>query len=301
MASKRLILLTRDDLVHRYVANTLCAALDIKAIIVDCKPEMANWRRAAKRGIAHFASKAARAALLRIIRDDLARDKALRRLLGDRAEAFERPELLKPVEGINSSHAQALVREFSPTAILVFGTTVVRDSTLRLATDVCLNMHTGVSPYYRGTACAFWPVANGELDMLGATIHECTSAIDGGAIYEVVRTAYNPGDDLHTLFGRAVMAGSEAYVRVVQAYLAGKLAGAPQDLGIGREYRGSDLTIGPELRARLLLARLARQSRPGALRSSLLGRCESLARFEHARLQPAGDHLPRGEVADRDE
>jgi methionyl-tRNA formyltransferase len=71
-----------------------------------------------------------------------------------------------------------------------------------------------------------------------------------------VHAGHEPGDDLHTIFGRAVMVGADAYVRVAQRYLAGTLTGVPQDLSVGREYRGSDLTIGPELVARRRLARL---------------------------------------------
>ena len=35
---KRLVILTRDDLAHRYVVNTLCAAFEIDRIIVDRRP-----------------------------------------------------------------------------------------------------------------------------------------------------------------------------------------------------------------------------------------------------------------------
>jgi methionyl-tRNA formyltransferase len=53
---------------------------------------------------------------------------------------------------------------------------------------------------------------------------------------------------------------------VVQRYLAGSLSGVPQDLNLGREYHGADLTIGPELVARRRLARL-RATVGGSLRA----------------------------------
>jgi methionyl-tRNA formyltransferase len=158
------------------------------------------------------------------------------------------------VDGINSHETIKILKEISPDAIIVYGTTLVKDSVLSLARDVCFNLHTGISPYYRGTACTFWPVVNGEFDMLGATVHECTSFVDGGKIFEVVRAQYKAGDDLHTIFGRAVVVGTEALIRVIGRYQAGQLAGMPQDLNLGREYRGSDLTLGPEIKARVRLA-----------------------------------------------
>ena len=65
-----------------------------------------------------------------------------------------------------------------------------------------------------------------------------------------MRITCEPSDDLHTIFGRTVIAGADAYVRVMERYLTGKLEGIPQDLTRGREFRGSDLTIGPKLVAR---------------------------------------------------
>jgi len=112
---------------------------------------------------------------------------------------------------------------------------------------------TGVSPYYRGTACTFWPIVNGEFDMVGATVHECTDRVDGGKIYTVVRAQVARGDDLHTVFGRAVVAGAEAYAKVMQQYLDKGLEGVPQDLRVGREYKGKELNLGSEIVARVRL------------------------------------------------
>jgi len=191
--------------------------------------------------------------------------------LGQKAQAFYASDRIEYVKGINSAESLEVLQQRRPDAILIYGTSVVRNAVLDCATDICVNLHTGISPQYRGTACSFWPVVNDDLDMLGATIHECTSGVDSGPIFEIVHSRYEPGDDLHTIFGRAVMVGAEAYVRVVQRYLAGTLTGVPQDLNLGREYRGADLTIGPELVARRRLARLraiAETSRSSSVRNT---------------------------------
>jgi methionyl-tRNA formyltransferase len=257
VGAKRLVLLTRDDFAHRYVANILCATLDIESIIVDRRPIKTNFRRAARQGIGHFISKAARTVFLKAVRDDQARKQAFKNILGETCQAFSKPNIVSLVDGINSPRSVSMVREIDPSAILVFGTSVVRGSVLGLARDVSFNMHTGISPNYRGTGSSFWPVVNGDLHLLGATVHECTDVIDGGVIYEIAHVMYRPGDHLHTLFARTLIAGAEAYGRVVRRYLLGRLSGVPQDLSIGREYRGSELTLGPELKARFRLRKMA--------------------------------------------
>ncbi|TMJ54229.1 MAG: hypothetical protein E6G85_05780 [Alphaproteobacteria bacterium] len=254
---KRIAILTQDGPEHHYVVNTLCAELAIDRIIVDRQPRRPDIRRAMRNGVRHLLSKAARASFLKLIGDEEARVRSLRRLFGKRGEVFDAPDKLYYLDGINSDETIALLRQLDPSALLVYGTSVVKNNVLGLARDICLNMHTGISPQYRGTACAFWPIVNGEFEMVGATVHECTSQIDGGTIYETVHAQYEPGDDLHTIFGRAVIVGADAYVGAVKRYLAGTLNGTPQDLTLGREYRGSDLTIGRELVARRRLARWA--------------------------------------------
>jgi folate-dependent phosphoribosylglycinamide formyltransferase PurN len=256
-----MVILTRDGPEHRYVANTLCENLVIDRIFVDRRARRAKVRRALNKGIGHFLGKAARMAFLKVISDDKARAQSLLQLLGQKAETFYASDRLDWIDDINGNRTIALLRERNPDAILIYGTSIVQDKVLGEARDICLNMHTGVSPHYRGTACAFWPVVNGEFEMLGATIHECTSGIDAGSVFEIARSGYKAGDDLHTIFGRAVIAGADAYVQVVRRYLAGTLTGLAQDLSLGREYRGVDLTIGPELVARRRLARLRRLGR----------------------------------------
>ena len=45
-----------------------------------------------------------------------------------------------------------------------------------------LNIHAGVSPYYRGTDCNFWALYDGNPHLVGATIHYLSEGIDSGPI-----------------------------------------------------------------------------------------------------------------------
>jgi methionyl-tRNA formyltransferase len=117
-------------------------------------------------------------------------------------------------------------------------------------------MHTGLSPDYRGTACAFWPIVENRPDMVGATVHECTSDVDGGRIYFREKAKPQRGDGLHAIFARAVVTGAAGYAKIAAQAVSGEITGEVQNLLTGREYRGFMLGILPELRARWNLARL---------------------------------------------
>jgi folate-dependent phosphoribosylglycinamide formyltransferase PurN len=253
----RLVVLTGDGPEHHYVTNRLCAELPIHEIVVDTRHRPPSLRRAFRGGVLVGFSRIGLFAFRRLVRDETARSAALRRILSSElSEGFTQEDLVRRVEGVNSPEARTVIAEAQPDALLVFGTSIVSAETLALARDRVVNLHTGVSPRYRGTDCAFWPVANREPEWIGATVHECTAAIDGGQIFGVAPADWRPNDRLHGLFARAVECGAGLYVEVMRRYLRdGALRGERQDLSEGAEYRGYMRTLGPELRARVALRR----------------------------------------------
>jgi methionyl-tRNA formyltransferase len=253
----RLVILTGDGLEHRYVANRLCAELPIAAVVVDTTHRPPRLRRAFRGGVTRGIGRMALFAFRKAVRDGKARDLALREILGAEAVAgFAAQDRVVRVAGINSPTAHAAVGALEPSALLVYGTVIVQDEMLDRANDLALNLHTGMSPRYRGTECTSWPLVNGEPEWIGVTVHECKAAVDGGPIFSCTRSPVEAGDGVHEVFARAVAEGAERYVEVVRRYVRGELNGRPQDLRAGTEYRGYQWTLLHELRARHALARL---------------------------------------------
>ena len=252
-----LVLITADGPEHRYVANRILAAHDVAAILLCDPAPRRSWRKVLQKSPRRFAGKALRQLYLRAIGDAAARRAGLRRVLGPDSDAFARPELLAPVGPARGPLLLRKLAEIRPGVIAVYGTSVIPPPVLRMAEEIALNMHTGLSPWYRGTACAFWPVVEGQLDRIGATVHECTPELDGGRIFFRERARIFRGDDLHAIFARAVQTGARGYVEVIGRALQRRLEGEPQDLRLGREYRGDMRGLAAEIAARRALRRLA--------------------------------------------
>jgi hypothetical protein len=53
-----------------------------------------------------------------------------------------------------------------------------------------INIHMGLSPYYRGSSCNFWAAFDGNIDKIGSTTHLLSSQLDGGPILSQIR-GYN--------------------------------------------------------------------------------------------------------------
>ena len=66
---------------------------------------------------------------------------------------------------------------------VVFGSSYIKGDLVDfLIKNKTLNIHIGVSPYYRGTDCNFWALYDDNPHIVGATIHLLSKGLDSGAI-----------------------------------------------------------------------------------------------------------------------
>lgn len=248
---------------HRHVANALTARTDVAAVLTCAPPPRRAWHEVLRRDPRRFVDKAALRVFQRAVGDDAAEREALADVLGPGSQQFDARDVVD-VGPIRSGVLEERVRELAPAVLAVYGTGIVPDAVLEHAGVVALNMHTGISPRYRGTACAFWPIHNEEPEWLGATVHECTSDVDGGRIFATAGIRPERDDTLHHVFARTVRSGAQVYGDVVETAVDGTLAGEVQDLSTGTEYRGRQRGLRSELVARRNLARMRRGWPAGA-------------------------------------
>lgn len=146
----------------------------------------------------------------------------------------------------NGPECEAILNEDKPDIIVVYGTSIIKSNIFEKAGIITLNMHTGLSPYYRGDSTLFWPVYHNDAEHLGVTVHELVASVDGGAIAATAPVMYETGDTEAQLFAKGVKAGTELYLDAVQAALDGTLNCQPQNLSLGREFRWIHRTVAAE-------------------------------------------------------
>jgi teichuronic acid biosynthesis glycosyltransferase TuaH len=264
----RIVLTTSDDAEHHYVANRLDAAVDLGAIIVDRGRKESPRERFRHLRKKYTPPQLVSRVLLRLMfivaGDERRRRAELPGVLGDEATAFQRPDIVDYVAGINTDKRRAVVRRAARDRLLVYSTEIVGKRVLAMAGTRAENLHVGLSPEYRGSDCAFWPLYNRQFGKFGATVHECTSKIAGGEIYAQAAATLEPDDGLFAIFRRSVKVGAQLYVNTVRRAVAGELPGNAQDLSQGREYRSTDMRFHRNVSVRWMLA-------TGMLRRHLLG------------------------------
>lgn len=65
--------------------------------------------------------------------------------------------------------------------IIVFGSSYIKPPLVdALIARRAVNLHMGVSPYFRGSGCNFWALYDGHPELVGATIHLLSRGLDSG-------------------------------------------------------------------------------------------------------------------------
>lgn len=64
---------------------------------------------------------------------------------------------------------------------VVFGSSFIKGDLIRfLVEQRAINIHMGVSPYFRGSSCNFWAPYMGMPELVGATVHLLSEKLDAG-------------------------------------------------------------------------------------------------------------------------
>jgi hypothetical protein len=140
-----------------------------------------------------------------------------------------------PPGGCNEQAEVERMLALRPDVGLVFGTGILKDPVIGAFRGRLLNIHLGLSPYYRGAGTNFWPLVNREPEYVGATIHYIDAGIDTGPIVAHVRPDVTPADGPHDLGNRTIIAAAKALADAAAFHVAGVLQGVPQE-GEGRTY-----------------------------------------------------------------
>ena len=64
---------------------------------------------------------------------------------------------------------------------VVFGASFIKGALCEaLVERQAINIHMGISPFYRGHSCNFWALNDGRPELVGATIHRLSKGLDSG-------------------------------------------------------------------------------------------------------------------------
>ncbi len=154
---------------------------------------------------------------------------AEQRYFGGSADHFDRhhgdlivASIDRERRSINNPYYIDKIKELRPDVIAVMGTCLLGQGVISAAPHV-LNMHTGLSPYYRGGQTNLWPILEGDFGYFGVTIHVMSLGIDSGEIVFTQRPEVEEKDTYADINCKCIMLGTNKMIDAVKRVESGRL------------------------------------------------------------------------------
>lgn len=116
---------------------------------------------------------------------------------------------------INSEQVIADITEMNPDIIVAYGCSIIRGPLLHRFRNRILNLHLGLSPYYRGSGTNYWPLVNWEPQFVGATFMYLDEGVDTGEVIHQIRARFVQGDTPAQVGNRLIVDAGYVYREIV--------------------------------------------------------------------------------------
>jgi len=190
---KKIILITADEVRHRYFKYSLNNFKNIDLLLCVCED---NQKRQAKEIInskkssiglkKHFKLRDYYERKLFKIKN-IKKKKIKQEIMITRNELNYNAELIKKII------------KLKPDLIISYGCSLIKNELIDEFKNKFINLHLGLSPYYKGSATNFWPIVNNELQFLGGTFMYIDKGIDSGPIIHQFRANLKNKENIHTI------------------------------------------------------------------------------------------------------
>jgi folate-dependent phosphoribosylglycinamide formyltransferase PurN len=139
---------------------------------------------------------------------------------------------------------------------IIFGSSYIRGPLCDFLVDKkAINIHMGLSPFYRGSSCNFWCLFDGRPEYVGATIHLLSKGLDSGPmLFHALPKA--EAIDPFTLGMKAVEAAQLSLVDSIAKNEIYKLRPMPQDKSLELRYT-KNIHFNDEVASQYLKAQLS--------------------------------------------
>ena len=217
------LVLTSTSPRHRFFAQQVAAQFELVAVVCEQKRNYYVQQQEESEAVrAHFARNAAQ------------------ELLCFHDVSAEDTYGAVTVPDINAPDVIQWVSTLDVDVVCLFGTSILRSSWLTVFPGKIVNLHLGLSPWYRGSATLFWPFADGAAEFLGTTIHLAVEKVDAGAVLHRIRPSLQMGKNYYEISHQLIRKSIEAFPGIVKRYLGHTLHPQPQESVVGRICRKAD-------------------------------------------------------------
>lgn len=223
----RIVILTSNGLRHKFLANSLSTKADDALVVSECKQNDSV-------GVESKAQS--------IINEHFKLRYETEKKFFPNNDFFTAKTLPILYKEVNLEYVYHVIKKFKPDIMVIFGSYIIREPLLSLLPPGrIINLHLGLSPYYRGSGTNFWPFVNNELEYIGSTILHLDAGIDTGDIICHVRPKIESGDNVHTIGCKVIQSSVDPLIQIMEMINEGKKLNRVKQWNVdGKYYKTSD-------------------------------------------------------------
>ncbi len=119
------------------------------------------------------------------------------------------------VPSVNDDACKQLLEQLQPDIVIVNGARIISKKILQCTNATFINMHVGITPWYRGSHGGYWALYNNDVENFGTTIHLVDTGVDTGGVLKQVFAKPTKADNFTTYPVIQVGKGIEALKEVL--------------------------------------------------------------------------------------
>lgn len=205
---KRIVILTGSELRHEFFRRYIALSKNIKVINSYCEGSEKSLRAITEKdGVANDVR-------LKHLSAREQSEKDFFELFLETTVDHSNPIHL-PRGEINTPQYTKEIVNSKPDLLIAYGCSIIREPLLSAFEKRFLNVHLGLSPYYRGSGTNYWPLVNGEPEYVGATFMHIDAGIDTGEIIYQIRAKYSWGDTPSQIGNRLIVEMGRVYRNII--------------------------------------------------------------------------------------
>ena len=116
---------------------------------------------------------------------------------------------------ISTNKCMNEIKKIKPDLIVVYGSSVIKGKIIKEFKKKIINVHLGLSPYYRGSGTNIFPFINKELQYLGATFMYLDLGIDTGKIIHQIKPDIKFTDNIHDIGNKLILKMFKYYKKII--------------------------------------------------------------------------------------
>lgn len=208
--NKKIVLLTGTELRHEFFRKFIAIHKDITVLTSFCESNKGNLFELVQNDKKQNDSRSQHLSTRKTVEKDFFQ------LFCSKVKDKSKPKYIKKGEINNQDHVSQII-QLNPDVIISYGCSIIRSELIRVFKGRFINIHLGLSPYYRGSGTNFWPFVNNELQFIGTTFMFIDEGVDTGEIIHQIRANISCDDSIHQIGNRLIRDTFSECVKLIRS------------------------------------------------------------------------------------